>query len=217
MKTDTQLMSDVQAELDWDSSVDNRDIVIAVKDGIVTLAGHVGSFVDKWSAEKCVKGVAGVRAVANEIEVKIGATGQRSDREIAQAAVSMLKSNVSVPASDIKVIVDDGRLTLEGNVSLWHQKNAAENAVRNLWGVKGIVNNIDIKAKVYPGDVKGRIRQSFKRHANLDADKVQVAVADSTVTLAGEVSSWHEREDAELAAWSAPGVARVQNTLSVRP
>lgn len=217
MKTDTELMSDVQAELDWDSSVDNRAIVVAVKDGIVTLAGHVGSYVDKWTAEKAVKGVAGVRAVANDIDVKIGTTGQRSDREIAEAAVSMLKSNVSVPASDIKVIVDDGRLTLEGKVGLWYQKNAAENAVRNLWGVKGIVNNIDIKAKVYPGDVKGRIRQSFKRHANLDADKVQVAVADSTVTLAGEVSSWHEREDAELAAWSAPGVARVQNSLSVRP
>lgn len=217
MKTDTELMSDVQAELDWDSSVDNRGIVAAVKDGIVTLAGHVGSYVDKWAAEKAVKGVAGVRAVANDIEVKIGTTGQRSDREIAEAAVNALKSNVSVPASDIKTIVNDGWVTLEGKAATWYQKNAAENAVRNLWGVKGIVNNIDISATVYPGDVKGRIRQSFKRHANLDADKVQVSVADGTVTLAGEVSSWHEREDAEVAAWSAPGVARVQNTLSVRP
>jgi osmotically-inducible protein OsmY len=217
MKTDTELMSDVQAELDWDSSVDDRGIVIAVKDGIVTLAGHVGSYVDKWAAEKAVKGVAGVSAVANDIEVKIGTAGQRSDREVAEAAVNALKSNVSVPASDIRAIVNDGWVTLEGKAALWYQKNAAENAVRNLWGVKGIVNNIDVRTTVYPGDVKGRIRQSFKRHANLDADKVQVSVADGTVTLAGEVSSWHEREDAEVAAWSAPGVARVQNTLSVRP
>jgi osmotically-inducible protein OsmY len=217
MKTDTELMSDVQAELEWDSSVDDRGIVVAVKDGVVTLAGHVGSFVDKWAAEKAVKGVAGVRAVANDIEVKIGTTGQRSDLEIAEAAVNALKSNVSVPATDIKAIVNDGWVTLEGTVAMWYQKNAAENAVRNLWGVKGIINNVDIKAKIYPGDVKGRIRQSFKRHANLDADKVQVSVADSTVTLAGEVTSWHERDDAEAAAWSAPGVARVRNTLSVRP
>lgn len=217
MKTDTELMTDMQSELDWDSSVDNRGIVVAVKDGIVTLAGYVGTYVDKWAAEKAAKGVAGVRAVANDIEVKIGSTHQRSDREIAESAVSALRSHVSVPASDIKVIVNDGWVTIEGKVALWYQKNAAENAVRNLWGVKGIVNDIEIKVQAHAGDVKGRIRQSFKRHANLDADQVHVSIADSTVTLAGEVSSWHEREDAERAAWSAPGVARVENTLSVRP
>jgi len=217
MKTDSELLADVQAELAWDSSVDDRGIVIAVKDGVVTLAGSVGSYVDKWAAEKAVKFVAGVGAIANDIEVKIGATAQRSDPEIAAAALTVLKSNASIPAPDIKAIVSDGWVTLEGKVALWYQKNAAESAVRNLWGVKGISNNIEIKARVYAGDVKGRIRQSFKRHANLDADKVQVGVTDGTVTLTGEVSSWHEREDAERAAWSAPGVARVQNTLSVHP
>jgi osmotically-inducible protein OsmY len=134
MKTDSELTTDVQAELDWDSSVDNRGIVVAAKDGVVTLAGYVSSYVDKWAAEKAAKNVAGVRAIADDIEVKIGATAQRSDREIAEAAVNALKSNVSVPAADIKTIVNEGWVTLEGNVALWYQKSAAENAVRNLWG-----------------------------------------------------------------------------------
>lgn len=215
MKTDTQLMSDVQAELDWDPRIDDRGIVVAVKDGVVTLAGYVSSYADKWSAEKAAKGVAGVRAIANDIEVKLGTASQRPDKDIAEAAANALRSNVSVPASDIKVIVNDGWITLEGNVTFWYQKSTAENAVRSLWGVKGISNNIELKPQVRAGDVKSKIQQAFHRHATLDANKVNIAVAGGEITLTGEVSSWYERDEAERAAWAAPGVTRVQNTLSV--
>lgn len=215
MKTDTQLMSDVQAELDWDPRIDDRGIVVAVKDGVVTLAGYVSSYADKWSAEKAAKGVAGVRAIANDIEVKLGTASQRPDKDIAEAAANVLRSNVSVPASDIKVIVNDGWITLEGKVTYWYQKSTAENSVRNLWGVKGISNNIELKPQVRAGDVKSKIQQAFHRHATLDANKVNIAVTGGEVTLTGEVSSWHERDEAERAAWAAPGVTRVQNTLSV--
>jgi osmotically-inducible protein OsmY len=207
MKSDTELLADVQTELDWDPSFDDRGIVVAVKDGVVTLAGSVHSYPDKWSAENAAKSVAGVRALK--------ADAQRTDREIAEAAVSALKSHVTVPAQDIKVIVNDGCVTLEGKVAMWYQKVAAENAVKNLWGVRAVRNHIELKTKVYAGDIRGKIRQSFKRHADTDADKIQIAVADGTVTLNGTVSSWREREDAESAAWAAPGVAHVKNLLSV--
>lgn len=215
MKSDSQLLADVQAELDWDPSFDDRGIVLAAKDGVVTLAGSVHSYADKWSAESAAKSVAGVRAVANDIEVKLKVEAQRTDRDIAEAAVSALRSNVTVPADDIKVIVNEGCVTLEGEVAMWYQKNAAENAVRHLWGVRAVRNHIEIKAKVYAGDIRGKIHQSFKRHADKDADKIQIAVADGTVTLSGVVSTWRERADAESAAWAAPGVAHVKNLLSV--
>lgn len=216
MKTDTQLMSDVQAGLDWDPSFDNRGIVVAVKDAVVTLAGYVSSYADKWAAERAAKSVAGVRALANDIEVKLGTAAQRPDKDIAEAAANTLRSNVSVPASEIKVIVNDGWITLEGKLSLWYQKNAAENAVRSLWGVKGISNNIELKPQARAGDVESKIQQAFHRHATLDANKVNVAVTDGSVTLTGEVSSWYEHDEAAQAAWAAPGVTRVQNMLSVR-
>lgn len=215
MKSDSQLLADVQAELDWDPSFDDRGIVVAAKDGVVTLAGSVHSYADKWSAENAAKSVAGVRAVANDIEVKLKAEAQRTDRDIAEAAVSALKSNVTVPADDIKVIVNDGCVTLEGTVVMWYQKNAAENIVRHLWGVRAVRNHIAIRTRAYAGDIRGKIHQSFKRHADNDADKIQIAVADGTVTLSGVVRTWREREDAESAAWSAPGVARVENLLAV--
>ena len=213
MKTDNELRADVEAELEWDPSLDNRGILIAVKDGIVTLGGHVPSYADKWGAEKAAKSVAGVRAIANDIEVKPATA--RSDQEIAAAALNALRANVSVPASDIKVVVADGWITLEGQVALWHQRNAAEEAVRSLWGVKGINNSVEIRPQVSAGDIWSKIHAAFTRHADLDADKVQVVVRDDTVTLTGQVHSWHEREDAENAAWSAPGVKRVQNDLSM--
>lgn len=215
MKTDTDLLSDVQAEFDWDPRFDNRSIVVAVNDGVVTLAGHVGTYAEKWAAERAAKGIAGVRAVANDIDVKLGGSAARSDTEIAEAAVGALKSNVSVPASDIKVIVNDACITLEGKVAFHFQKAAAEAALRNLWGVRSIHNHVEIKAKIHAGDIKGKIRQTFKRHADIDADQVSVGVNDGTVTLSGHVTTWREREDAETAAWAAPGVMRVENKLSV--
>ena len=215
MKPDSELIADVQAELDWDPSFDDRGIVVAAKDGVVTLAGYVSSYDAKWAAESAAKRIAGVRAIANDIEVHLKPESQRTDREVAEAAVYALKSNVAVPADAIKVIVNEGCVTLEGKVAMWYEKNAAENAVRNLWGVRSIRNHIEIKSKVYAGDIRGKIRQTFKRHADVDADKIQIAVTDGTVTLDGVVTSWREREDAETAAWAAPGVMHVKNRLSV--
>jgi len=216
MKSDTQLLADVRAELEWDASINDRNIVVGVKDGVVTLAGSVDNYSNKWSAERITKNVAGVRAVANDLEVKLDATAKRSDGEIAATALQALQSNVAIPAADIKVLVRNGWITLEGKVGKWYQKKAAEQAVRHLWGVVGFTNDIEIRPTVQLGDVKGHIRSSFKRHADLDADKVKVELTDDGVILTGEVSSYQERESAEVAAWSAQGVSRVQNMLSVR-
>jgi osmotically-inducible protein OsmY len=214
--TDTELLASVQAELTWDLAVDDKGIVVSVKDGVVALAGHVPTYPSKWAAENAVKRMARVRGIANDIEVKPASASQRSDKDIATAAVNSLQANISVPAQDIKVIVNDGWLSLDGKVTYFYQKQAAENAVRGLWGVKGVTDNITLKPPVQSGDIKGKIHQAYKRHADLDADKVNVGVSGSTVTLSGEVSSWHERDDAEKAAWSAPGVMQVQNRLQVR-
>ena len=215
MKTDSELIADVQAELDWDPSFDDRGIVVAAKEGVVTLAGYVGSYADKWAAENAAKSVAGVRAIANDIEVHLKPESQRTDREVAEAAVFALKSNVAIPIDAIKVIVNEGCVTLEGKVAMKYEKNTAENAVRNLWGVRSVRNHIEIKPTVHAGDIRGKIRQTFKRHADVDADKIQIAVTDGTVILDGVVTSWREREDAETAAWAAPGVMHVKNRLSV--
>lgn len=215
MKTDTQLLADIEAELAWEPSVDHHSIVVAVKDGVVTLAGYVTSYPGKWAAEKAAKSVAGVQGIANDIEVKLGAEYQRPDHDVVEAAVNALRMNMSIPASDIKVIVQNGWLTLEGKVSLWYQRNAAENAVRNLWGVKGVSNLIELKAQPKAADVKSKIQAAFQRHASLDARHVNVAVTDGSIFLTGDVNSWREREDAERAAWAAPGVTRVENRLAV--
>ena len=215
MKTDEQLRTDVESELNWDSSVLDSGIIVSVKSGVVTLSGHVPSYIDKIGAEKAVKNVAGVVAVANDIEVRPGSASQRSDSEIAAAAVNALKSSVAVPADRIRVIVSDGWITLEGAVTQWYQKSAAQSAVHNLWGVKGVSNNITVEPAVKSGDVRGKIQRAFQRHAAIDADKVNIEVSGGTVTLSGEVHSWHEKDDAETAAWSAPGVKSVRNNLSV--
>lgn len=214
MKTDAQLLADLHAELDWDPSFDHRDIIMEVRDGLVALAGHVRSYDDKLRIESAVKKVAGVRGVANEIEVRLGVHAQRSDQEIAAAALSALRSSVSVPAKAVTVTVNDGWLTLDGKVPLWFQKDAAETAVSSLWGVKGVCNDI-VVAAARGDDVKERIQQSFKRLAELDADKIDVAVSDGVVTLTGQVQSLRERDDATRTAWSAPGVTGVQNLLTV--
>jgi osmotically-inducible protein OsmY len=216
MKTDDELMNDIEAELEFDPRCNPRGIVTRVQDGVVILAGHVGTYAERCAAENAAKRVGGVRAIANELDVKPGSGAFRTDEEIAAAAVAALRSHVAVPAADLKVIVTDGVVTLEGKVALWYQKTAAEAALRHLWGVRSIHNAIEIKTAVVPADIKGKIHQTFKRHADLDADHVEVGVREGTVTLTGEVSSWREREDAETAAWSAPGVQRVENQLSVR-
>ncbi|WP_129781925.1 BON domain-containing protein [Peristeroidobacter soli] len=218
MKTDEQLKQDVQAELNWDPSINDSGIVISAKEGVVTLAGHVPFYADKVSAEKAAKTVSGVRGVANDIEVKPNMAHQRSDSDIAESAVNALRASVAVPADDVKVLVRDGWITLEGNVAFRYQKSAAESAVRSLWGVKGITNSISITSSVpavSPTIVRSKIQSAYQRHAAIDANKVRVDVLGSTVTLTGEVHSWHEKDDAENAAWAAPGVKSVHNHLCV--
>lgn len=215
MKTDEQLKRDVEAELNWDPSINDSGIIVSARDGVVTLGGHVPFYADKVFAEKAVKSVAGVRGLANDIEVKPNMAHQRPDSDIAESAVSALKASVAVPANDIKVVVRDARITLEGSVAFQYQKTAAESAVRTLWGVKGVTNSITITPTVNVSDIRGKIHSAYQRHAAIDANRVKIDVSGSTVTLSGEVHSWHEKDDAENAAWAAPGVKTVHNNLSV--
>jgi osmotically-inducible protein OsmY len=217
MKSDHNLRQDIEQELEEDPRVDAREIGVAVKEGIVTLSGHVSSYAERWAAQDAARSIDGVKALANEIEVKLPQGGERSDTEIAQSAMTALRLNISVPADDIKLTVHDGWITLTGQAAFWYQKQTAETTVRNLQGVKGIANEIKVKAQVSKPDIKTRIEQAFRRHAQIDADRIRVKVTDGTVTLEGEVESWRERDEAETAVWAAPGVTSVQDRLVVRP
>jgi osmotically-inducible protein OsmY len=217
MKTDASLRTDVEEELEWDPRFDARDVGVAVKGGVVTLSGHVRSFAERWAAQDAAQLVGGVKAIANEIEVKLPASDYRSDTELAQAALNALALNSSVPAGDIKVLVQDGWVTATGQVCFWFQKQAVETTLRQLRGIVGFSNEIQLKPKASALDVKGRIEDAFRRHAQLDADKIRVKVADGAVTLEGEVQSWRERNEAEVAAWAAPGVFAIQDKLTIRP
>jgi osmotically-inducible protein OsmY len=213
MKTDSELRRDVERELEMEPSIDERRIGVAVLDGIVTLTGEVRSYAEKWQAERTVERVTGVRGVANELVVKPAT--ERSDVDIARAAADTLKWNVLVPSERIKVRVENGWLTLDGEVEWEYQRRAAERAVRNLPGVKGISNLVVVKPRVQPSDVRRKIEEAFEREAAIDAQHIDVQVNGSEVTLSGRVRSWAERHAAEKAAWSVPGVTAVRNDLTV--
>ncbi len=216
MKTDAEIRRDVESELQWDPSVDDGKLGVIVTAGVVTLTGEAAHYAGKWAAEDVAKRVMGVRAIANEIHVKIPSFGARSDTDIAEAAANALRWNVATGTAQIKPVVQNGWITLSGQVTWGFQKVAAENAVRNLQGVKGVGNDITVVTTVKVIDVKQKIEDSFKRHAILDAKGIQVKVDNSTVTLNGHVHSWQEREDAVRAAWAAPGVAHVENRLALQ-
>jgi osmotically-inducible protein OsmY len=216
MKTDAEIRRDVESELQWDPSIDDKRIGVTVQSGVVTLTGDVPHYSSRWTAEDVVKRVGGVRAIANDIEVRIPSSSARTDTDVAAAAANALQWNVSLSNTPITPIVKEGWVTLKGQVSWGYQKTAAENAVRNLLGVKGISNGINVISNIKATDVKQKIEDAFKRHAVLDAKNIEVDVASSTVTLKGHVRSWQEREDAVLAAWAAPGVIGVDNRLSIQ-
>jgi osmotically-inducible protein OsmY len=217
MRTDSELRTDIIAELTWDPSIRNEDIATAVKDGVVTLAGTVDTYAQRYAAEHGVERIKGVRAIANDLIVKLPGAMGRSDADLAHAAVNALRWNTQVPDERIQVKVSDGWLTLEGEVDRYYQRHAAEGAVRYLQGVKGVNSLITLRAAPTPDDIKQRIRDSIKRQAEIDADHVTVETSGSRVTLRGTVRSIAERRDAERAAWNAPGVTSVENDINVAP
>ncbi|MGO4822197.1 MULTISPECIES: BON domain-containing protein [unclassified Flavobacterium] len=215
MKTDVEVRDDVLAELAWQPNIDETQIGVIVEDGVVTLNGVVNDYSKKLAAEKAAKSVVGVRAVALDIDVKYGEEYKKTDKEIAKAVVSAFEWKASVPENDITVKVENGWVYLSGEVQWSYQKESAKNAVENLVGVKGVVNSISLKNRIQPSEVKSRIQNAFHRMATLDANNIILETHDHTVTLRGKVHSIKEKEDAETAAYNAPGVYDVKNDLTV--
>jgi osmotically-inducible protein OsmY len=217
IRSDNDIQKDVVAELEWDRSLEDDDVAVAVKDGVVTLAGYAKSYLDKWRAERVVSRVKGVKAVVNNIQVRLPSASERTDPDIARAAVDALRWNVSVPTERVKVKVENGWVTLEGDVDWYFQREAAERAVRYLTGVKGVSNLITVKARPTPSDVKKKIREALERGAEFDAERITVEVDGNTAILRGTVRSYVESRDAERAARNAPGITDVKNKLVVDP
>jgi osmotically-inducible protein OsmY len=217
MKSDSEIERDVKEELSWNPDLNADDIAISVKKGVVTLAGFTRSYTDKFEAEAAAKRVAGVVAVANDIEVRIPSVDERPDPEIARDAVAAVKSQLPISSEKIKIIVKNGWITLEGQVEWQYQRSTAENAVRRIKGVKGVSNMIQLKPHAQPSEIKKKIQDAFRRNAEVDSNRIIVEADGSVVTLKGTVRSWIEREEAERAAWAAPGVTSVVDQIVVAP
>jgi osmotically-inducible protein OsmY len=216
MKSDAELKRDITAELDWDPAVDAAHVGVTVRDGVVTLTGHLDSLAEKHAVELAVQRVHGVKAMAVELEVKPAPGHRRSDAEIAQAAESALLWHALVPHEQILIKVEGGLITLSGAVDWQFQRAAAEHALRQLTGVVGVRNLITLKPQITPTQISQRIHDALARHAEREARHVEVRVVGSIVTLCGPVGSWHERAMVQGAAWSAPGVTEVVDELCVK-
>jgi len=217
MKPDHEIELDVKDELQWDPNLDATDIAVSVKKGVVTLAGFVKNYADKYEAESAAKRVAGVLGVANDIEVRMPSVDERPDPEIARDAVAAIKSQLPISSENIKVIVKDGWVTLEGQVEWQYQRSTAENSVRRIKGIKGVSNLIQLKPHAQPAEIKRKIQEAFRRNAEVDANRITVEVRGGEVILKGTVRSWIEREEAERTAWAAPGVTKVEDRIVVSP
>lgn len=215
MKTDTELQQDVIAELAWEPSVHAEQIGVEVKDGVVTLAGHVGSFVEKWEAERAAQRVSGVKGLAVEMDVTLPGSSKRNDVDIARSARNVLEWSTYWPQHEIKVLVEAGWITLTGEVDWEYQRQAASNSIRGLIGVTGVSDQIVIKPQATVLPVKSDIEAALKRRIHSDARHISVRVKGADVTLTGTVHSWSERDSARNSAWSTPGVRSVSDTLTV--
>jgi osmotically-inducible protein OsmY len=217
MRSDSEIERDVKDELQWDPDLDATNIAVSVKDGVVTLAGYVKSYTDKYEAEAAAKRVASVRAVANDLEVRLPSVDERPDPDIARDAVAAIKSQLPISSEHIKVVIKNGWVSLEGQVEWQYQRQTAEKAVRRIKGVKGVSNLIQLGPRAQPEDIKRKIQEAFKRNAEVDANRIMVETNGSEVILKGTVRSWVEREEAERVAWSAPGVTKVEDRIAVSP
>jgi len=215
MRSDSDIKRDVEEELKWDPDIDATDIAATVKGGVVNLTGFTRSYSQKFEAERAAKRVAGVVGLANDIEVRVPAADERPDPEIARDTVAALRNQLPVSSQNATATVKNGWITLEGEVEWNYQREMAENSVRWLKGVRGVTNLLQVKPKISPADIKRKIEEAFRRSAEVDAKRVTVEAREGEVVLKGTVRSWAERQEAERAAWSAPGVKKVDDRITI--
>jgi osmotically-inducible protein OsmY len=215
MKSDLQIQKDVIEELRWEPFLNSSEIGVAVKNGIVTLSGQVDSYSKKLIAEKAAKKVNGVKAIAEDIQVGILPASRKTDTQIAEAVLNALKWHSAIQDEKIKIKVEDGNVRLEGEVEWEYQRTSIKSAIENLAGVRSVVNLVTVKSKITPSEVQQKIKAAFQRSATIDAGKITVEVFGSKVVLHGQVRSFAEKEDAELAAWNAPGINSVESNLEI--